>query len=255
MRPLIAAGGVISLVLVGVYVHYGTVSPCGIIRQKARDAAAKEGGFVAVIGSAVPDSVLDALIRAQLGGETPDRCLMALLKGQPVGGEPAKHAAAAPPQAKPAPDGLEKLIEKAGQPMVNPPRPAGQGNDLNWTDGKLAHLKQYIGTYKTNEVLGDPQIDATLDGLMKPAEKQILRQNLEVRGPVEFIGNSLIIQGNRAHSGLSDTAIIAIRLTDGDVNAAVQHDGRVSIYSHEKAISNLPPPVYSFVQQKSGRGQ
>jgi hypothetical protein len=246
----------VAVALIGgiaLYAHYGTVSPCGIIRQKARDAAAKEGGFVALIGAAVSDSVLDAIIQIQLGRVTPDRCLVALLNGQEFDPEPPNRTLAAQPKS--VPQSLEGPIERNNQSMVTPPRPAGGGADLNWTDGKLAHLKQYIGTYKTDEVLDDPQVDATLDGLMSPLEKQVLRQNLDVRGPIEFIGNSLFIQGNRAHAGGSDTAIISIRLTDGDISAAVQHDGQVLVYSRERMVSNLPPPIYTFIRQKRGNIQ
>ncbi len=93
-RIVLFAGVVVVLGLGAVDMHYGTISPCGIIKQKARDAAAKQGGFLAMIGSAVPDEVLDALIRARLGAETPDRCLAALLKGKPLGDDPLKRAPA-----------------------------------------------------------------------------------------------------------------------------------------------------------------
>ena len=96
-RIALLAGLVIVLGIGAVDLHYGTVSPCGIIKQKARDAAAKQGGFVAMLGSAVPDEVLDALIRARLGAETPDRCLMALLKGKPLGDDPLKRSRANQP--------------------------------------------------------------------------------------------------------------------------------------------------------------
>ncbi|HMA51252.1 MAG TPA: hypothetical protein VKP60_15950 [Magnetospirillaceae bacterium] len=95
-RIALLTGVVVVLALGAVDMHYGTISPCGIIKQKARDAAVKKGGFVAMIGAAVPDEVLDALIRARLGAETPDRCLMALLKGKslvedPQGRSPANQ--------------------------------------------------------------------------------------------------------------------------------------------------------------------
>lgn len=87
-RIALLAGVVIVLGIGAADMHYGTISPCGIIKQKARDAAAKKGGVVAMLGSAVPDEVLDALIRARLGAETPDRCLMALLKGKSLVEDP-----------------------------------------------------------------------------------------------------------------------------------------------------------------------
>jgi hypothetical protein len=93
-RIALLTGVIVVLALGAVDMHYGTVSPCGIIKQQARDAAAKKGGFVAMIGSAVPDEVLDAVIRARLGAETPDRCLMALLKGKSLGDDPQKRTPA-----------------------------------------------------------------------------------------------------------------------------------------------------------------
>ena len=96
-RAIIVLAGLIVVLLLGINMHFGTLSPCGIIRQQARDAAAKQGGVIAMLAAAAPDSVLDALIRTQLGAETPDRCLMALLKGEKIG-QPDKHGAPPPPE-------------------------------------------------------------------------------------------------------------------------------------------------------------
>lgn len=96
-RVILGLAGLIIVLLAGISLHFGTLSPCGIIRQQARDAAARQGGVIAMLGAAAPDSVLDALIRTQLGAETPDRCLMALLKGEKIG-QQNKHGAPPPPE-------------------------------------------------------------------------------------------------------------------------------------------------------------
>ena len=96
-RIAVPAGVAVLVGIGAAALHYGTINPCGIIKQKARDAAAKQGGVVAMLGSAVPDEVLDALIRVRLGAETPDRCLMALLKGKSLVEDPQRRSPANQP--------------------------------------------------------------------------------------------------------------------------------------------------------------
>jgi hypothetical protein len=55
-----------------VYFNYGTLSPCGVLREKYRH----RDNLTAVL----PDSVVDLAITAQYGALTPRRCIEVLLK-------------------------------------------------------------------------------------------------------------------------------------------------------------------------------
>jgi hypothetical protein len=82
---------ILILVLVGglagvVYVSYGTLDPCGILRERVRHQAAHEGGgFGSFLATALPDNVVDGIIAAQHGPLSPGRCISLLFDGSPSG--------------------------------------------------------------------------------------------------------------------------------------------------------------------------
>ncbi len=73
--------GVFASVL---YFNYGTVSPCGILRERIRQQAVREGGQLgSFIVTAIPDNILDGLIAAQYGPLSPGRCVSLVVHGMP----------------------------------------------------------------------------------------------------------------------------------------------------------------------------
>jgi len=71
---LLTVGGAVDL-------RYGTLQPCGILRVQMREQAARGGGPDAFLVTAMPDSLLDAMIAAQYGPLTPATCL-SMITGQ-----------------------------------------------------------------------------------------------------------------------------------------------------------------------------
>jgi hypothetical protein len=64
-----------GVVLLAVLLQYGTLDPCGIVRAKIRQEAAREGGFGGFLASALPDAVINGLLEAQYGPLSPGRCI------------------------------------------------------------------------------------------------------------------------------------------------------------------------------------
>jgi hypothetical protein len=81
-------GVFVALVAGAAYLDYGTLSPCGALRETVR----KQDGLARIL----PDSVVDAVIEAHSGPLSPGRCLALLIGGQHA---PAPTVAAAPPAA------------------------------------------------------------------------------------------------------------------------------------------------------------
>jgi hypothetical protein len=78
MRLLIYA--LIALVVVAagaVYLQYGTIEPCSVLREKLRRQAQREGGELGgLVAQVLPDNILNALISAQYNRPvTPGLCL------------------------------------------------------------------------------------------------------------------------------------------------------------------------------------
>jgi hypothetical protein len=78
------------LVAIPVYLNFGTLSPCGMLRQTVR----KQDGLASVL----PDSIIDVFLASQYGELTPGRCIRLLLNY-----ETAPVANRATPTSPPAP--------------------------------------------------------------------------------------------------------------------------------------------------------
>jgi hypothetical protein len=73
MRGLFRLAAVIVLLAgAGVYLNFGTISPCGILRESAR----QHDGLAAVL----PDGLVDAALIAQFGALSPGVCLRILTR-------------------------------------------------------------------------------------------------------------------------------------------------------------------------------
>jgi hypothetical protein len=66
--------GLVLVIALMVFLSFGTLSPCGLLRQNLRE----QDQLAAVL----PDSVLDVALAAQYGSLTPGRCLNVLLQNK-----------------------------------------------------------------------------------------------------------------------------------------------------------------------------
>lgn len=100
MRGFFLTVGVLAAVIAGiVYFNFGTLSPCGVLREKVRHSDA--------LAAMLPDGLIDLAITAQFGALSPGRCIELLFNNQiaqptaqppqPVARPPAPPAPAAPP--------------------------------------------------------------------------------------------------------------------------------------------------------------
>jgi hypothetical protein len=78
-----------------VYMKYGTVEPCGILREKLRRQAVAEGGnFGGFLATVTPDSVINGMISAQYNRPvTPELCIGILIGSErpPGAGRPQSN--------------------------------------------------------------------------------------------------------------------------------------------------------------------
>jgi hypothetical protein len=80
---LIVAAGV-------VYMNYGTVEPCSIVREKLRRQATTQGGNLGgLLATVTPDSVINGMLSAQYNRPvTPGLCLGILIGTEEPPGRP-----------------------------------------------------------------------------------------------------------------------------------------------------------------------
>ena len=77
-----------------VYMTYGTVEPCGIVREKLRRQAVAEGGNLGgLLANVTPDSVINGMLTAQYNRPvTPGLCVGILIGTEDPPGRPRKSS-------------------------------------------------------------------------------------------------------------------------------------------------------------------
>jgi hypothetical protein len=76
------------------FAQYGTLSPCGMLRETAR----KQGGAVAAV---LPDAVIDVALASRYGPLTPAKCVSLLIRN--YAGSPSTPAPGTAPSTNAAP--------------------------------------------------------------------------------------------------------------------------------------------------------
>lgn len=109
MRTIQTLGGVAALIAVAVYWSFGTLSPCGMLRESVR----QRDGLAAVL----PDSIIDLALAAQYGPLSPGRCLTILINNLSTPVSNTVHASR-PEIAEPVPrPALQPAPVTAQDPM------------------------------------------------------------------------------------------------------------------------------------------
>jgi hypothetical protein len=107
VRTLETLGGVVVLVGAAVFFSFGTLSPCGVLRETVR----QRDGLAAIL----PDSVVDLAIAGQYGALSPGRCLGILLEQRGVTKPAQASLQQAPQTPRPQPSPQQST---ADNPLV-----------------------------------------------------------------------------------------------------------------------------------------
>jgi hypothetical protein len=130
--------GIIAVLSAGaVYLNYGTLSPCGALRESVR----KQDALARIL----PDVAVDAIIEGNVGPLTPERCLGVLISGQRP---PAQVAAPVP---APAPASL-------GTAQANPMTAAGNEMIAAINECRGRRLAGELKTFVASAQCANPRI-------------------------------------------------------------------------------------------------
>jgi hypothetical protein len=124
---------------------------------------------------------------------------------------------------------------------------ATPAQDMDWKKGKLGHLITLIGTYNNDALLEDPQVKQALTQVVGK-DVGLLKDNLAVRGPIDFIDGNLVLIGLAPHGGGTEEATLWVSVYDGSVRAAIMHEGKVTIYAKDGRYYHLPGPFRNYVR-------
>ena len=119
--------------------------------------------------------------------------------------------------------------------------------ELDWKNGRLGRLTPLIGTYRHDAVFADPDVDAALAAILPQGLLSVVRRNLQVAAPIEFIAGHLVLSGNRPHHGDSDTASVWLSVYDASAKVVLLRDGELELYAAADRYEYLPLPLRSLI--------
>jgi len=125
-----------------------------------------------------------------------------------------------------------------------------QAQEVDWKVGKLGHLAPHIGTYSYVAVLGDPEVEVALKGLVGADLAGVIAINLNVASPIDFVSGHLVLRGNAPHQGGEEEAMVLVKIYDGTVRAALLHKGRMRLFAPDAEYDYLPPPLKDFLRSR-----
>jgi hypothetical protein len=62
------------------YARFGSVEPCGVVRQMSREADLQRGGLNALAASQLPDQIYDHTLVLRFGPLTPAKCMSYIVR-------------------------------------------------------------------------------------------------------------------------------------------------------------------------------
>jgi hypothetical protein len=93
-----------------------------------------------------------------------------------------------------------------------------------------AMLAKYAGSYDTDALLKEPAVRAELQTLLG-AQMNHLESNLNVKGSVDLIGQTLSVSGNAPHQGTEEEAVVCVVPFNMIVEAAILSEGAVTVFT------------------------
>lgn len=197
--PLLLAG--IGMALLIVFVKFGTIDPCGILRAQIRQEAAREGRFGGFLGAAMPDVVLDGIIAGQYGALSPGRCITLAFAGAPR---------LAPPRPVPAP--ASTLTVQQDQPLnaATALKQAGAEAKAAMVECKNKRLSGELLTYEASAECSNSQIIAAFQRARYRYMDLIYLLTTERRALAEQVDNGTLTE---AQAEL-EAAQLMVRIND-----------------------------------------
>ena len=96
-----------------------------------------------------------------------------------------------------------------------------------------AMLAKYAGSYDPDALLKEPAVRAELQKLLG-AQMNHLEHNLNVKGAVDLIGQTLSVSGNAPHQGTEEEAVVCVSPFNMTVEAAILSKGAVTVFTREE---------------------
>lgn len=119
--------------------------------------------------------------------------------------------------------------------------------DIDWKKaGKWENLASHIGTYKYDSIFNDSAVKTELAKITKGTDIN-LSSEFEVKAPIGFENDCLILKGNQPHKGDTNRSYLEVCLFQGTINLAVYDHDKITVYTDFKDYRHLSDGMRSWI--------
>ncbi len=122
-----------------------------------------------------------------------------------------------------------------------------QANDIDWKVGEWGDLSPYIGTYDYDAVLTDERVAMALTQRLNEEQRNALWDKMQVRNPIGFEDDCLLLNANAVSSADSSSAFVAVCLYKATVHVGMRHEAKIILYTGAKKYEYLPHAMRLWV--------
>jgi hypothetical protein len=152
VRAIGALGVITAVIAAIVYANFGTLSPCGVLRETVR----QRDGLAAIL----PDSIVDLGLAGQYGALSPGRCL-AILLNTPSPPVPSTAQAPRPQTMQPTPPRANQ--QPAPVPAQDPMQWAAQATTQANNECRAKRLRGELRTHVASVQCSNPTMIAAFN--------------------------------------------------------------------------------------------
>lgn len=118
---------------------------------------------------------------------------------------------------------------------------------IDWKKGgKWEALAGHIGTYNYDAVLGDNGVKTEL-GLLTKGASLDLSSEFEVKAPIGFENDCLVMKGNRVHKGDTNRSYLEVCLFQGTINLAIYDHADITVYTKFQNYHHLSDGMRTWI--------
>lgn len=142
------------------------------------------------------------------------------------------------------------LIAVIGVVLVCVSATAAQGDEAT----QRAMIVKWAGNYDTDAFLRLPAVRKELQKLLG-SELEHLMHNLNVRGAVDLIGQTLSLSGNAPHQGTEEEAVVCVTvlLSSMNVEAAILSKDTVTVFTRTEKYENASLCIKDWITLANSR--
>ena len=131
---------------------------------------------------------------------------------------------------------------------VGLPATGATGNDGRSLPTEQELVRQYAGSYDTDALLREDFVRKKLVTMLGD-ELQHFFENLNVRGSVDLVSNTLSLAGNAAHQGGEEEAVLCVAAYNLEVSVALLSEGVISVFSTTRDYASLNRCIKDWITQ------